>query len=437
MILSRDESRSLIDKLLSFSSADEIRVNLSGGRSGNTRFALNSITTSGDEDTLDISITAVFGKRHGTATGNELDDASLQRVVKAAEELARFSPEDKEYTPELGPQEYLNINGHKQSTAEATPAVRVAAALSAIKPSSRKKLTSAGFFQHNDSFNAVGNNKGLFGYYPSTNSSYSVTVRTNSGGGSGWASDNARDISEVDYNGASKRAVDKARKSRNAKTLEPGVYPVILEPQAASDLLAFAAFTMNARSADEGRSFYSKAGSGNKIGEQIVGSNISIISDPAHPELLGSPFGGGGLPNKKMTWIKDGVLQNLFYNRYWAEKQGKEPTGFPSNLIISGGSGSLKKLIKSTDRAVLITRLWYLRFVDPQTILITGLTRDGTFWVEGGKVRHAVKNFRFNESPIAVLNKVTGMTAPVRVGRSLMPAIRASEFNFSSLSDAV
>ena len=437
MILSSDEARSLIEKMLSFSSADEIRVNLSGGRSGNTRFALNSITTSGDEDTLDISVTAVFGKRHGTASGNELDDASLQRVVKAAEELARFSPEDKEYTPELGPQEYLEINGRKESTAQATPAVRVAAALSAIKPSRRKKLTSAGFFQHNSSFSAVGNNKGLFGYYPSTNSSYSVTVRTNTGGGSGWASDNSRDISDVDYGDASRRAIDKARKSRQPKTLEPGVYPVILEPQAASDLLGYAVFTMNARRADEGRSFYSKAGGGNKIGEQIMDSNITIASDPTHPELLGSPFWGDGLPSKKMEWIKDGVLQNLFYTRYWAEKQGKEPTGFPSNLIVSGGSGSLKQLIKSTDRAVLITRLWYIRFVDPQTILMTGLTRDGTFWVERGKVRHAVKNFRFNESPIALLNKVTGMTAPVRIGSSLVPAVRASEFNFSSLSDAV
>ena len=437
MILSSTEAREIIDRLLSLSTADEMRVNLSGGRSGNTRFALNSISTSGDEDTLNIRVTAYFGKRHGTASANETDTAALEKLVRAAEELAKLSPEDREYVPELEPQEYLDINPYASATARATPATRVKAALSAIKPSTRKKLESAGFFQHNNRFSAVGNNKGLFGYYPSTNASYSVTVRSASEGGSGWASDNARDINKVKYRQVSNRAVDKALKSRGAKTLEPGVYPVILEPQAVSDLIAFAGRAMSARSADEGRSFYSKTGGGNKIGEQVVGNNITIMSDPAHAQLLGAPFGGDGLPARKMVWIKDGVLQNLFYTRHWAREKGVEPTGFPSNIIIPGGKGSLNQLIRGTDRAVLITRLWYIRYVDPQTILVTGLTRDGTFWVEGGKIRHAVKNFRFNESPIALLNKVTGMSKPTRVGSSLLPAIRASAFTFSSLSEAV
>jgi predicted Zn-dependent protease len=437
MILSEAEAKEIIRKALSFSSANEVRVNLGGGRSGNTRFALNSITTSGDEDTLSIAVTAYFGKRRGTATTTESDDDSLRRVVQRAEELARVAPEDREYVPELGSQKYLPINPYFESTAKATPEVRVKGALSAIEPASKKNLTAAGFFEHGHSFSAVGNNKGLFGYYQSTSASFSVTARTADGTGSGWGGDDSRKIEEVDYNSVSQRAIRKAEESSNPKTLEPGVYPVILEPQAVADFLQFAIFSMNARAADEGRSFYAKPGGGNKIGEKVVGENIMMRSDPTHSEILGSPFGGDGFPAKKNVWIENGVVRQLFYDRYWAQKQGKEPTGFPSSLIFEGGKGTLEDLIKETERAVLVTHFWYIRFVDPQTILLTGLTRDGTFWVENGQIKHAIKNFRFNESPIAVLNKVTGMSRPVRIGGALVPAVRASEFTFSSLSEAV
>ena len=437
MILSESESRSIIEQALSLSSADEIRVNLSGGRSGNTRFALNSITTSGDEDTLNVRVLAYFGKRHATASGTSFKDGALEKIVQTAEEAARFVPEDPEYVPELQPQTYLPINPYFSSTAAATPQLRVKGVQSSIEPSINKNLLSAGFFSNRHGFSAVGNNNNLFGYYRSSNASFSVTTRTQDGSGSGWGSDSARDIDQVDYQAASKRALEKAEASSHSKTLEPGTYPVILEPQAVADFMRTGSYALNARSADEGRSFFSKSGGGNKIGEKVAGDNVTMRSDPTHPELLGRPFGGGGLPAKKNTWIKNGVLTQLFYDRYWAEKQGKEPTGYPSNIIIEGDKGTLDDLISGTDRAVLVTRFWYIRFVDPQSLLLTGLTRDGTFWVENGRIQHAIKNFRFNESPMAVLNKITDMSESVRVGGSMVPAVRASEFTFSSLSDAV
>ena len=212
---------------------------------------------------------------------------------------------------------------------------------------------------------------------------------------------------------------------------------MILEPQAVADLMRFAAYAMNARSADEGRSFYSKKGGGNKLGEQVCGTNITIRSQPKHPEILGFPFAGNGLPAKEISWIENGILKNLYYDRYWAYKNNVESTGFPSNMVIEGGTGSVEDLIRGAKKAVLVTRLWYIRFVDPQTILMTGLTRDGTFLVENGKIKHAVKNFRFNESPMTVLNNVENMSKSVRVGGSLVPAMHASQFNFASLSDAV
>ena len=437
MILSESESRSIIKQALSFSSADEIRVNLSGGRSGNTRFALNSITTSGDEDTLNVQVLAYFGKQHATASGTEFTDDALQKIVRTAEEAARFAPEDPEYVPELQPQTYLPINPYFSSTAAMTPELRAKGVQSSIEPSIKKDLVSAGFFSNRHGFSAVGNNHKLFGYYQGTYASFSVTTRTQDGLGSGWGSDSARNIDRVDYQAASRRALEKAEASSNSKTLEPGAYPVILEPQAVSDFMRTGSYALNARSADEGRSFFSKSGGGNKIGEKVAGENVTMRSDPTHPELLGSPFGGDGLPAKKNTWIKNGVLTQLFYDRYWAEKQGKEPTGWPSSIIIEGENGTLDDLISNTDRAVLITRFWYIRFADPQSLLLTGLTRDGTFWVENGRIQHAIKNFRFNESPMAVLNKITDMSESVHVGGSMVPAIRASEFTFSSLSDAV
>ena len=437
MILDEAQARQLIEKTLSFASADEVRVNLGGGRQHNTRFAVNSITTCGDADGLSVAVTAYFGKRHATASASEIDDAALRRVVATAQEMARVAPEDPEYVPELGPQEYLPIRPYFESTAKATAELGVEVARSAIEPAARDGLTAAGFFEHGHGFDAVGNNKGLSGYHQSSAAAYSVTARTLAGGGSGWAADNSRDIDEVDFAAASRRAIEKAEASRNPKTLEPGVYPAILEPQAVADFIVHAVWSMNARSADEGRSFYARPGGGNKIGEKVAADAVTILTDPARPEILAGPFGGDGFPARRNVWIEGGVVRQLFYDRYWAQKQGKEPTGRPCNLIIEGGEASLGDLIRSTDRAILITRFWYIRSLDPQTLLVTGLTRDGLFWVEGGEIRHSIKNFRFNESPIAVLGKVTGLTRPVRVGDALVPALRTSAFTFSSLSEAV
>jgi len=436
MILSNDEARDVVERVLALRQADEMRVNLAGGRSRNTRFAVNSITTCGDADRLSVAVTAAFGTRHATAVGNELDEPALRRLVQKAEQMARLAPEDPEYVPELPPQDYLPIEPYFDSTANAPEDLGMQVAASAIEPAERDGLVVAGYLEVHDGFAAVGNSNGLFGYYRATNASYSVTARTK-GGGSGYASVNGRDLARLGFAAASRRAIEKAIASQDPKTLDPGVYPVILEPLAVAEFLSYAVWNMSARMADEGRSFFAKPGGGNKIGEKIAGENITLTSDPAHADLLAPPFAGDGLPAKPRTWIERGVLANLIYDRFWATKQGKEPTGHPPNIILAGSESSLDDLIRSTDRALLVTRFWYIRSLDPQTILVTGLTRDGLFLVEDGQVKHAVKNFRFNESPIAVLNKVTALSRPERVGNALVPAIRASEFTFSSLSDAV
>ncbi len=437
MIPSETEAREILDAALSLATADDVRVNLGGGRHCNTRFALNSVTTCGDVDGLTVAVTAYFGRRHATATTSQVDRGSLRRVVETAESLARVAPEDPEYVPELGPQDYLAIDPWCESTAAATPERRAQAVAGSIEAAEEQGLTAFGYFDHSHGVSAVANSRGLFGWHRATHASFTVTMRTRDGGASGWAASNSPDIDEVDDADVTLRAARKALAARDPQPLEPGVYPVILEPQAAADLLGYAVWTMDARRADEGRSFFTRPGGGNRIGEKVVGENITIRSDPTEPAVPGAPFQGDGLPTQRHTWIDQGVLRQLRYDRYWAHKQGKEPTGSPANLIVDGGAGTVDDLVRAADRAILVTRFWYIRFLDPQTILLTGLTRDGLFWVEDGEVRHGLRNFRFNESPIALLGKVTGMSAPVRVGSALVPAIAASEFTFSSASESV
>lgn len=225
--------------------------------------------------------------------------------------------------------------------------------------------------------------------------------------------------------------------------MEPGRYTVILEPQAVGDLVQLIGFYADARAADEGRSPFTKPGGGNKAGEKIVDTRVTIVSDPADPDLLAQPFDGEGLPLGRQTWIENGVLKQLVYGRFWAKKQGKTPTGFPGSIKMLGGTSSLEDMIASTPRGILVTRLWYLREVDPRTLLYTGLTRDGTFLIENGKIVRAVRNLRFNESPLFMLNNLEALGRPVRLGGTeaggavVMPPIKVRDFNFTSLSEAV
>jgi predicted Zn-dependent protease len=262
-------------------------------------------------------------------------------------------------------------------------------------------------------------------------------MRTNDGTGSGWVTRDYNDITKFNASEAANTAIDKAVLSREAKAIEPGKYTVILEPSAALGLLQGIGRSINARSADEGRSFMSKEGGGTKIGEKIVDERVTLWSDPLNDEVPAPTWSGDGQPLKKTMWIENGVVKNLAYGRYWAKKQGVEPVPFPSNFIMAGGDDSLEDLIKSTKKGILVTRLWYIRSVDPQTLLYTGLTRDGTFYIENGKIKYPVKNFRFNESPIIMLNNLETLGKQVRVDGNLIPYMKVRDFTFTSLSDAV
>ncbi|MCF0073917.1 TldD/PmbA family protein [Dyadobacter sp. CY261] len=436
-ILTKEEAKKIIDKVLAFSKADEISASLSGERTGNIRYARNSVSTSGETTDLSLSVTAVYGKKSGTATINEFDDASLEKTVRRAEEIAKLAPDNPEYMPMLGQQSYIESKAFIENTAAIDAEYRAKAAFSSIDPCAKKNLTAAGYMEDNSGFSAQGNSKGLFGYNKSTSVDFSVTVRTADGTGSGYVARDYNDASKLSTQTATEIAMQKALASVNAKALEPGKYTVILEPTAAHDLVQNMMRSMDARSADEGRSFLGKKGGGTRLGEKLLDERVTIYSDPANPEIPGAPFAADGRPQEKVTWFEKGVVKNMYYSRFWAEKKGVKAIPSPGGFIFEGGNDSLADLIKGTEKGILVTRFWYIRSVDPQTLLYTGLTRDGTFYIENGQIKYPVKNFRFNESPVIMLNNVEAIGKPVRTNGSLIPPLKIRDFTFTSLSDAV
>ncbi len=446
--LSRDDARRLAERVLALSRADEARVNISSGSEGNTRFAVSQISTAGDSANLSVVVTSAVGRRVASASTNRLDDASLQRVVATSEQLARLVPEDPEYMGQLGAQEYTAIDAVFPATANLTPAERARAVEEVNGPARQRDLQATGFLVHGTGASAVATTKGLFAYSAQSRANFTTTVRTPDGTGSGWAGVGANDWGDVNTRELGARAIEKAERSRDPVAVEPGRWTVVLEPTAVANIVGLMVGfgALSARSADEGRSFFSRRGGGNKIGEKVVDERVTIHSDPGARSLVSAPFTAEGLPNKRTVWIENGVVRNLIYDRYWASRQNREPSGFPSGWMMQGGAASMDDMVRSTPRGLLVTRFWYIRGVDPRTILFTGLTRDGTFLIENGRVTRPVKNLRWNESPIFMLNNLEMMGQTVRVSPSeasglaptvMVPPLKVRDFTFTSLSDAI
>ena len=442
-IYSKEQAQKLLQKVLSYSKADECEVSLTGSESGNIRYARNSVSTAGEIGQLTLAVSSSYGKKTGTATINEFDDASLEKVVSRSEELAQLAPENPEHMPLLGPQTFADSITYVQATADITPDSRAEAVGKSIQVSRDAKLQAAGYLENTTSFESIANSKGLFAYNKGTDVIFTITTRNEEGTGSGYAARGFNDVTKLDTYTATKVATTKANGSIGAKAIEPGKYTVILEPVAVAYMLENMFFGLDARNADEGRSFMSKPGGGNRLGEQLMDSKVNIYSDPFNAELPSATWNREGQPLDKRTWIENGVVKNLSYSRYWAQKKNVSPVPGPGNIIMAGGTESIEDMIKSTEKGVLVSRLWYIRMVDPQTLLLTGLTRDGTFYIENGEIKFPVKSFRFNESPVIMLNNVETLGRPersisVESYRSyLVPPMKVRDFTFSSLSDAV
>jgi len=444
MIREEKEINSLLLDILAANPGKTMGIGISGQETSSTRFANNAITTNGSYDRLDVYVEVFKGKKRGVATGNQLDEEEIRKIVEKADALANVAPENPEAMPLLGAQSYPQVPDlYHRSTAEYSPAKKIDAIIALVGEAKKNKLEAAGFFEMNAGFSSYRNSQGLYYYYPSTRCYFSNTLRSRAGG-SGWAAGDEEDVDRLSVDTLGERAKRKALLSASPRPLPAGSYTVILEPAAVADMIWFLMYNFTAREADEGRSCMSLAEGGNRLGEKMVSPLVNIFSDPTLAGLPASPVGEDGGAQKRTAWIENGVIKNLIYTRFWAEKKGRAPLSFPANIIMAGdGKNSLDDLIRGTKKGVLVSRFWYIRDLNPMILLLTGLTRDGTFLVENGKIRHPVNNFRFNESPINLLRNLDMMTRSVRAvggetGQSaLVPGLRVREFNFSSVSDAV
>ncbi|MDB4960857.1 MAG: peptidase modulator of gyrase [Myxococcales bacterium] len=435
------QAQRLLDRVLMLAKSAKGAVataSLRGTDGGNTRFAVNEITSSGDVERLSLSVTVQFGLRSATASTNQLDDRSIDDVVARATRMARLAPENVEELPPLARQRYAAVKAARDSkTAELTPAERAKAAAAVIQAGDATKVQIAGFYEHAAETFALASTEGLWAHHAWTSCALSCTARTPDGTGSGWAGASSNRAGDLDAAAMAKAAVDKAVASARPRKLAPGRYTVVLEPAAVASMTLVLAAQLGARRAEEGRSFFAKPGGGTRIGDKLFPETITLRSDPTDTALTTPPFDGDGVPLAPTRWIDKGSLRALSYGRYWAKKQGKPVTGTPAGWILEGGTATRDELIKGVKRGVLVTHLFYIRMLDPQGILLTGLTRDGTFLIENGAIVAPVMNFRFNESPVHMLARCDGLTATTVVEGMRAPALRTHDFNLASLSEAV
>jgi predicted Zn-dependent protease len=411
--------------------------------SGHVRFGAGEITTSGEVSTTTARLMLAFGQRHAQAETNQLDDDDAMRsFVSRVADLAKIAPDDPEHMPLLGSAEggyARNERAWDESSRDVAPGFRAGAARATIKRADDKGLVAAGFVQSHAASLTLATSSGLRAEHHGTWTQMTTTARTKEGGGSGWAGAETTRARDVDADALARVAVDKAERSRGATKLDPGRYTVVLEPAAVSDLLGFLIEALDARAADQGRSFFSRAVAGTGIDPRLI-----LRSDPFDPATPACPWDEDGIPLRATTWIADGRVAALYNSRFWAHKMGRAPTGSHAahHLTCPSGASSPSSLIEGVRRGLLVTRFWYTRWLEPKSLLITGLTRDGLWLIEDGKVTRPVNNFRFNESPMKMFTGLVGATAstyrvPAWGNIVRVPVVCCEDFEMASVSDAV
>jgi PmbA protein len=418
-------------------------VEASAGTDALTRFANNTIHQNVAEQTLSISVRTVLDGRTARATTNKTDQDSLRRVVESAASLAKNQPRNPDLLPLLGEQEYQKVSRFVSVTAGTTPQDRAKAVSKVCKMAARKKQTAAGIFASGGHNSVMANSKGLFAHYEQTRAEFSVTILESDS--SGWAKANSPDIRKIDPQELAESASEKSAKSRKPRELPPGHYVTILEPSAVLDLMGFLFFDFSGTAILDERSCLT-----GRMGQKLFGDNITVWDDAYHPLQTGWPCDGEGVPRQKVLLIDKGIAKNVVYARSTAKKAKTKPTGHgfslpndygeaPMNIVFAGGNKSIEDMVRSTERGVLVTRLWYIREVDPYAKVLTGMTRDGTFLVEDGKIAGGIRNFRFNQSAIDMLANVEMLGPAERSAgeesfEMVVPAMKVRDFHFTEVT---
>jgi PmbA protein len=457
-MLSKDTASTIFDRIKKLSTSDEIEAYFHGGRSALTRFANNVIHQNVAEENYGVSVRAVFGGRTARASTNKLDDESLRNVVRAAEDFAKVQHPDLDLLP-------MPANGGKSNrsipsrhfppTAAITPEVRADGVGRIVRVAIQQKLTTAGIFSSSESVEGLFNSHGLSTWHTQTSAEISITMLAKDS--SGWQKANSPDVGNLNPEALAVLAARKALESAVPREIPAGKYTVILEPAAVLDIVGFMFWDFGGQAILDERSFLN-----NRIGTRVFGENVNIYDDVAHPLQSGAPYDGEGMCRQRVPLVENGVVKRVVYARGTAEKMKKsdygpkvgpiEPTGhgfllpneigeMPMNIVFgqSINPQTVEQMIESTERGVLVTRLWYIREVDPYEKILTGMTRDGTFLIENGKVQGGVRNFRFNESLIHMLSNVDAMGKLVRASGEesfdmVVPAMRVRDFNFTEVT---
>lgn len=445
-LLPERELRRITDTVLRLAKstgADETEVQVDDIAESLTRFANNAIHQNVAERGLNVSIRTVVDSRTARATTNRVDEDSLRAAIEASLSLAHSQPKDPQLLKMPGKQRYRKVNRFVNDTAALTPEDRARAVRHSCDLAIQNGQVAAGIFASGLQQSAIGNSRGLFAAYRETHAEFSITMQENPA--ASWAKANAASVRAFDPQKLARRAGEKAHMATNARELAPGRYTVILEPAAVLDLVGFLFYDFAATALADKRSCLN-----GRMGKSVFGSNISITDDAYHPLQLGAPFDGEGIPRQRVLLVDRGLPKNLVYSRSSAKAAGKKPTGHgfalpneygeaPMNLVFAGGDSSLDRMVASTDRGLLVTRLWYIREVDPYEKVMTGMTRDGLFLVEKGKVSSAVRNFRFNQSILEMLRNVEQLGPAVRATgeeafEMVVPAMKVRDFHFSEVT---
>jgi len=441
-MLNEARAREIFEVVRQAGAADETEVLLETHQSALTRFANNTIHQNVAEEGIHVSVRAVVDGRTARATTNKTDLESLRRVAEQAVASARWQPKDPELLPMPGPQPYKRVERFDDATAALTPEARAAAVEKVVARAEKSGLIAAGIFSSTSAAGALLNSCGLYAEHRETKAEFSVTFLD---GGSGWAKGNFTRASELNIEELAARACEKALANREPKEIPPGRYTVILEPAAVLDLVGFLFYDFAGTAVLDKRSCFT-----NQVGKKVFGENITITDDVFHGGQAGAPWDGEGVPRQAVTLVERGVLKNLVYARHTAKKMNAQPTGHgfplpneygeaPMNLVFTGGTTSLEEMVRTTERGVLVTRLWYIREVDPYEKILTGMTRDGTYLVEGGTVRQAARNLRFNQSLKEMLNQVELLGPAVRAAgeesfEMVVPPMRVRDFHFTEVT---
>ena len=449
---SREEVKAITDKVIDMAKADAIEVEFNGGERSATRFANSNITANMVQYDRNLSVTVYVGTRSATASTRDFDEASLRTAVEDAQKRAQEARENPEALPLVeGPQDYVQVDAALPSGVNFGPAERARMVKESLDVCQKKGVIGSGYVPKVHQTTCTANSKGLFAYYQYAEASFILTCRTKDGGGSGWAgSTGIKDVSLINATELSEIAADKALKSQKPRAIEPGRYTTILEPRANARFLSLMTGLFNARTAEGavGNYFTGKQPGTTKVGEKLFSEAFTLRTDIGNPVLRQTPIGIDGMAAKPTTWIEKGVLKTLAYDRAWAKRQKKDatPSSINQSLVMDGSDMSVEQMIKTTKRGLLVTFFWYIRAVDPPTLLNTGMTRDGLFLIENGEIAGPVQNFRWNMSPLVGYNNITAVGKPVPMhtgesydgpGTALVPPVRLEDFFMTSISPAV